>query len=332
MNLDDRAVLERFDAGQVLADLARLPDRLEAGWQAGLALPLHAVEGVERVALLGKGEPAAAMDLLAAYAAAQSPLPWGVGGEDLLPGWVQGERTLAVCLGPVVWGASPAQLRARGCRVITVEGAGEMAYNFGLLLAAFTRLGLLVGAEEELAEAVEAVRAQQSALAPETPVVRNPAKRMAGQFVGRWVILFGPGLLAPVARRWKERLNAWAKALAQSETLSEADRSGAGGLNHPEALLSQIMALFLQAPSLPERSRLRLAYTRQVYMVQGVNTDVIEARGSGRLAHLWTLLQFGEYSAAYLAVANGEDPAPAEVLAALEDELDRGSSQPNPTE
>jgi glucose/mannose-6-phosphate isomerase len=68
---------------------------------------------------------------------------------------------------------------------------------------------------------------------------------------------------------------------------------------------------------------MRLDYTRQILMTQGINTDVIRAKGESDLAHLWTLLHFGDYTSYYLAMAYGEDPTPVDFLTSLKEEMSK---------
>jgi glucose/mannose-6-phosphate isomerase len=145
-------------------------------------------------------------------------------------------------------------------------------------------------------------------------VTRNPAKRLAGQLVGRWVNVYGSGCLAPVARRWKGQINEIAKAGAGFEILPEADHNALAGLLNPADILSDTMTLFLRAPSNHPRTRLRTDLTRREFMVEGLNTDGYEAQGETPLAHIWTTLHFGDYTAYYLAMAYGADPTPVEAL------------------
>jgi glucose/mannose-6-phosphate isomerase len=131
--------------------------------------------------------------------------------------------------------------------------------------------------------------------------------------------------LNPVARRWKGQINEIAKAFAQFEFLPEANHNTLAGLNNPGSALTQTIALFLQAPSNHPRNRLRLEHTREIFMTQGMNTDVIQAKGESRLAHIWTLLHFGDYTSYYLAMMYGEDPTPVDILTALKDELGKAT-------
>jgi glucose/mannose-6-phosphate isomerase len=224
-----------------------------------------------------------------------------------------GCRILAVCTG----GELERRAIAHNVPVWKFAHEGQpraaVGFSFGLLLAVFTRLGLIPDPENDLLEALAGMRSQQETIRADIPVAQNPAKRMAGQLVGRWVNVYGSGMLAPVARRWKTQLNEVAKAGAGFEALPEADHNALAGLVNP-SLLMQTMSLFLQAPSDHPRNRLRLDLTRQGFMVEGLNTDVYNANGESTLAHVWTALHFGDYMAYYLAMSYEVDPTPVEAL------------------
>ena len=125
----------------------------------------------------------------------------------------------------------------------------------------------------------------------------------------------GSGLLTTVARRWKGQINEVAKAGANFEFLPEADHNTLAGTMNPEEVLNpHTMTLFLCAPSDHPRNRLRSDLTRKAFMLEGMNTDFVEARGNTPLAHMWTLILFGDYMAYYLAMGYGVDPTPIQAL------------------
>jgi glucose/mannose-6-phosphate isomerase len=349
MNLDDMGAFEQIDSQDMIGQINRLPDQLADAWELGQSLSLPGFTGVRYVLVAGMGGSAIGADLLASYAALRCSVPVIVLRDYHLPAWANGPETLVITSshsGNTEETLSVFdQARGRGCRVLAITTGGKLAeiaaaqgqpvwifvhsgqpraavgYSFGLLLAAFTRLGLLPDPSMELKDALDAMRDQRESLKPETPVRFNPAKRMAGQLMGRTVAVFAADFLAPVARRWKGQLAELAKAWGQFEEIPEADHNTLAGLDNPESILIQTFALFLTAPSNHARNRLRLEYTRQIMMTQAVNTDVIEARGSSSLAHMWTLLHFGDYTAYYLAIAYGEDPTPVEAIEMLKSEL-----------
>jgi glucose/mannose-6-phosphate isomerase len=230
----------------------------------------------------------------------------------------KGCRVLAVCTG----GKLSEKSREAGVPVWQFVHQGQpraaVGFSFGLLLGALCRLGLVPDAGGEIAGAVSAMKSQQAALLAEVSVPQNPAKRLAGQLMGRWVTVFGSGVLAPVARRWKGQINEIAKAVANFEFIPEADHNALAGVLHPEEVIPpHVMTLFLRAPSDHPRNRLRLSMTRKTYMLEGMNVDGYTARGDSPIAHIWTALHFGDYLAYYLAMAYGVDPTPVTALQSL---------------
>lgn len=343
MNLDDLARFKELDPQDMLGQINGLPDQLNQAWQLGQSLPLPEWKDIRQVVIAGMGGSAIGADLLAAYVFSLAPVPLVVHRDYGLPRWAQGEETLVVASSHS--GNTEETLdafdaaRKNGCRLLAICTGGELArraserglpvwtfphagqpraavgFSFGLLLALFSRLGLIADQASAVAEAVTAMKAWQEQLRPEAPTVQNPAKRYAGQLIGRWVTVMGAGLLAPVARRWKGQINEVAKAAASFEFLPEADHNTlAGTLNPEDLLMPRTMTLFLRAPSDHPRNRLRSDLTRQAFMLEGLNTDVIDGRGDSPLAHMWTLILFGDYMAYYLAMAYGVDPTPVTAL------------------
>jgi glucose/mannose-6-phosphate isomerase len=175
-------------------------------------------------------------------------------------------------------------------------------------------LNLIPNPSRELIGTIAALREGQTQLMADISIADNPAKRIAGQLVGRWVTVMGSGLLAPVARRWKGQISEIAKAWAQFEFLPEANHNTLAGINNPEDLLSRITVLFLRAPSDHPRNRLRSDLTRKTFMLEGLGTDFIDAQGETPMAHLWTCLHFGDYMAYYLAMAYEVNPTLVTVI------------------
>lgn len=342
MNLDDRERFRSLDVENMYGHIESLPDQLQTAWELGNRLELPAMKGVQNIVVAGMGGSAIGGDLTTAYIEAQATLPVIVHRDYGLPGWARDDTTLVIASSHS--GNTEETLdsftvaQQRGCRILAVCTGGKLAqaasaagmpvwqfdhkgqpraavgYSFGLLLALFHRLGLLSDPSAEVAEAIAAMRHQQQFLAAEVPVVNNPAKRMAGQLVDRWVVVIGSGHLAAVARRWKGQVSEIAKAWGQFEFLPEADHNTLAGLVNPADLFPKMMTLFLRAPGLHPRNQLRLALTRKGFMVEGLNTDFYEAQGESTLAHIWTALHFGDYMAYYLAMAYGVDPTPVTAL------------------
>jgi glucose/mannose-6-phosphate isomerase len=341
MDLDDFKSFPKIDPQNMLGEIDALPRQLQSAWELGQQQPLPDGKGITQVIISGMGGSAIGADLLAAYISPVCKRPVIVQRDYCLPAWAHGPETLVIASSHS--GNTEETLEAfetavkAGCRILAVCTGGELekraaihklpvwkfthagqpraavGFSFGLLLAAFTRMGLIPDSGKVLLEAVADMLSQQETLRADVPVAQNPAKRMAGQLVGRWVNVYGSGMLAPVARRWKGQGNEIAKAGAGFESLPEADHNALAGLENP-AVLMQTFTLFLSAPSDHPRNHLRIDLTRHGFMVAGLNTDIYGANGASPLAHIWTALHFGDYMAYYLAMAYGMDPTPVDAL------------------
>jgi glucose/mannose-6-phosphate isomerase len=350
MNLDDTKRFKELDSQDMIAAINELPDQLKQAWELGQQLDLPAYESIRQIVISGMGGSAIGGDLLANYGEPMLEVPVYVHRDYDLPAWAKGPETLVICSshsGNTEETLSAFEMAEKnGCQILAVTTNGELAkrakaggaglwifehkgqpraavgFSFGLLLAAVCRLGFLPDQSAEVAEAVAAMKAQQKNFLPDVPATSNPSKRMGGQFMGRWITVFGAGFLGVVARRWKTQLNEVAKSVATFEILPEADHNTLQGVMAPDEEFGASMVIFLESDHLHRRNQQRTEFTRMGIMLQGQNTDTIKASGTGRLAHMWTILHYGDYASYYLAMAYGVDPSPVPMIAELKERLD----------
>src|SRR5688572_23010155 len=334
----------------MLGEVDGLPDQLQKAWELGQTQPLPEVKDIRSIVIAGMGGSAIGADLVSAAVFSSIQVPVMVHRDYGLPAFARGKGTLVICSShsgntEETLDSFEAALK-NDCSIAVISTGGEIAkraaakkipvwtfqhngqpraavgFSFGLLLALFTRLKLIPDPAKDVADAIEAMKRSQLHLRVDVPTVKNPAKRYAGQLMGRWVTIVGAGLLAPVARRWKGQMNEVAKAGANFEYLPEADHNTlAGTMNPHETLNAHTMTMFLRAPSDHPRNRLRSDLTRKALMLEGMNTDHADARGATQLAHMWTLIIFGDYMAYYLAMAYKVDPTPIQALVNLKNAL-----------
>jgi len=349
MILDDVNRMRDLDTEDMLGQIEELPDQLETAWSRGQTLPLGLEQTITHVVVAGMGGSAIGADLLKAYSAPSLRVPMEIWRNYELPAYAEGPSTLVVLSShsgntEEVLSAQVAA-RARGTSVLAITRGGRLGasgevegfpvwrfehegqpraatgYSFGLLLNALARLGLLDDPSDEVADAVAAMRRQQEMLQPDVPVTSNPAKRMAGQLMERWPVFLGAGILEPVARRWRTQVAELAKAFAQFEALPEADHNMLAGILQPECLFACTMTVFLESSLEHQRNVLRTRLTREILMMEGINTDFFRASGDTRLAQQWTALHFGDYVAYYLAIAYGVDPTPIPAIEELKERM-----------
>ena len=339
MNLDDLDLFKKIDKYNMLAQIDGLPDQLQSAWDLGLAQPLPDFKEIQNILICGLGDSATAAELVTASVSSSIRLPVTLHRGYGLPAFASGRKTLIICCShsgntEEVLDAFEAAVK-NDCSLFVISTGGELikrasaknipawkfdshgvvdtaaiAYPFGLLLALFSRLKLIPDPANDVSEAIAMMKRSQQHIVANVIAAKNPAKRYAGQLVGRWVTFVATETLAPVARRWKTQINQLAKAGANFEIIPEATHNTLTATVNPnQTLNAHTMTLFMRAPNDHPRNRLRSDMMRKAFMLEGLNTDVIDARGQSVIAHLWTLILFGDYMAYYLAMAYGADPA-----------------------
>lgn len=350
MDLNNTEFFKELDQENMIGHINNLPDQLTNAWEIGQKSDLPAWTEINKIVVSGMGGSAIGADLLASYIEPNGTVPIILHRDYDLPAWASGEDTLVICSsysGNTEETLSAfAQAKVRGCKILAVATGGKLAeqakaldnaavwsfdyksqpraavgYSFTLLLAAYSRLGFLADPGAELKSTVLTMKEEQEVLRPEVPDTENSAKRLAGQLYGRWITIFGAGLLAPVARRWKGQINEVAKAQAALETLPEADHNTLQGVMQPEDGFGKSMSIFLRSTHNHERNQLRDEFTRMGMMLEGINTDFFLGKGSSRLADMWTTLHYGDYTSYYLAMAYGIDPTPVPMLIDLKGKM-----------
>lgn len=349
MNLDNHTQFALIDTLGMLEEIRALPQQLEKAWKTGEGLPLPQVKEISRIIIAGMGGSAIGADLLSAYIYSDCAIPLFVLRGYSLPAWAQGSDVLVICSSHS--GNTEETLTVfeeclqKGCSVMTISTGGKLlelarqhgithwsfthagqpraavGFSFGLLLNLFSRLKFIPAQEEALHQAAQAMRALLAEIDADRPVVQNLAKRLAGQAMERFPIVFGAEHLEPVARRWKTQLNEIGKCLAGFEFIPEADHNTLAGLEKPEELLYRIYALFLNSGNYSERNQKRFLLTAQEFMLAGVCIDPVIQKAERRLAEMWKLILLGDMVSFYLSMLYEVDPTPVDMLTNLKNAL-----------
>jgi glucose/mannose-6-phosphate isomerase len=344
MQLDNLDLMKELDSQNMIQHINDLPDQLAGAWKLGLNFSLPEFDNFNQVVIAGMGGSAIGGDLVAAYARLFSQVPITVVRGYNLPDW---PNTLVICsshsgnteetlsiFDQAIEAGLPTMAISTGGRLAEkaiqtgtplwtfeddFQPRAAVGFSFGLLLAALTRLGLfpVEKTASEILNTVQAMKTQMKDLQPEVTSPSNPGKRLAGQFVNRWVTIFGAGFLEPVARRWKTQINEIAKAQASFEVIPEANHNTLQGSYNPENNTTHSLKFFITSKLNHPRNQIREEYTRKAFMLEAFPTDFYRAKGGNVMEAMWTALHMGDYIAYYLAIAYQVDPTPVPMLADL---------------
>lgn len=348
--LDDPEAIATHDPSDFLGTVERFPEQISEALEIGAsAESLPALEGIRSIAVLGMGGSGISGDFLETVLSERSEVFVRAIKGYALPRWV-GPETL-------VFAASYSgnteetleafdEARRRGSPIVCVSTGGklgERAADAGLPLlrlppgfkprAALGYLSVpiliatrrIAGDEDmsDLDEAIGLIEKRSNEWGRAAPSDGNPAKRLAERLENHIPLVYGSeGPAALAAYRWKCQFNECSKVPAWSNSFPELNHNEIVGWGGMQDLTRDVFALIVLRDS-RERTRIskRIEITVQLIDKSVAFVEEVEGSGTGVLARLLDLIYFGDFTATYLALVRGVDPAPVHVIEELKREL-----------
>ena len=135
-------------------------------------------------------------------------------------------------------------------------------------------------------------------------------------------MVYGSGILVPVARRWAAQLNENAKRAAQWGAMPE--------MNHNEVVpwvdggswADKYTVVLLDDPGAPEDVRKRIPVTRDLAEAAGWKPHVLVPEGDHELTRMLSLAVMGDWLSYWIALAEDTDPTPIPTIEKLKKRLE----------
>ena len=176
------------------------------------------------------------------------------------------------------------------------------------------------GVCESLAAEAEGASALLGSLAeewgPDAPE-DSLAKSLARALDGTVPVVYGAGLTASVATRWKTQVNENAMQPAMAAALPEANHNDICAWDRADDF-GRWSAVLLDDAELHPQLRRRIALTAEV---AGEHGHVVESRGASAVERVLSLVFLGDLVSVYMAALAGVDPTPVAVLERFKGEL-----------
>lgn len=195
-------------------------------------------------------------------------------------------------------------------------------YFIAAFLELFTPLGLIdkSAAQERLAVSAW-LESQVSAWRPDVATENNPAKQLALEVMGKSAIIYSGPLLAPVANKMKICFNENAKNLAWWNQYPEFNHNEfIGWSSHPEAKPFAIIEI--RSPLEHERVQKRFIVSERMLSGKRPAPHVIVPKGDSLPKQIFWASMFGDFVSVYLALLNGLNPTPVDLVEKFKKSLD----------
>ena len=352
INLDDVKVYQQNDPEGMLARIKELPMQCQQAWQAAMSFKLPAdYADVDRVVVLGMGGSAIGGDLVRSLVQSESRIPVIVHREYGLPAFVD-EKTLVIAssysgnteetlsgfesalktkakkLAMTTGGKLQELAEANNIPVFKIEYKAQpraaLGFSFLPTLGVLQKLGFLKDKSADVAETVQVLEKLSARLGENSPLTGNPAKQLAQRLYGCLPVIYGAGIAAEAAHRWKTQINENGKAWAFFEVFPELNHNATVGYPFPPEIAQKIRVVLLRSPLFNERVKLRYEVTCELLKRAGVAYEFVDSEGKSALSQMMSLVMMGDFTSYYLAILYGVDPSPVEVISYLKDRLAKG--------
>jgi glucose/mannose-6-phosphate isomerase len=202
-----------------------------------------------------------------------------------------------------------------------VQPRMTVIYNLKALLAVLENFDVIQpGKQVEIAELSGWLESEIARWAPEVPSDQNYAKQLAEEAVGKTPIFYGGALTSPLAYKWKISWNENAKNVAFWNEYPEYDHNEfIGWTSHP---IEKPFAIFDLISSLEHPQILkRFELSDRLLSGKRPKATVINLAGETLIAQLLWGTILADFVSIYVAILNGVDPTPVELVEKLKKEL-----------
>jgi glucose/mannose-6-phosphate isomerase len=216
-------------------------------------------------------------------------------------------------------GQLAARAREEGVPVIGVPSGMQPRAAVVYMAVAALECAALCGAGPSLRGEIEGAEPLLSRLVEEWGPDAgddSASKALARELHGSIPVVYGAGPTAAVAQRWKNQLNENAKLPAFWGDLPESDHNEICGWDRA-AELGRMRAVFLDDPTIDERTRARIEPTARI----ATPSSRVEAVGDDGVQRVLSLVLLGDLVSVYLAALDGIDPWEIDPIERLKAEL-----------
>jgi glucose/mannose-6-phosphate isomerase len=215
--------------------------------------------------------------------------------------------------------------QARGHPLFTIPGGIQPRMSSFFFLVAFVQLFEALGLVEqgklaELRKTGEWLKDQTASWRAEVPTSKNPAKQLAQELMGKSVVVYSGPKLFPVANKFKICLNENAKNVAWVNQYPEFNHNEfIGWTSHPTDKPYAVVEIRSNLEH--ERVQKRFVVSEKLLSGKRPAPEVIEPQGDTLIRQQLWAANFGDFVSLYVAILNGLNPTPVDLVEKLKVEL-----------
>jgi glucose/mannose-6-phosphate isomerase len=352
VNLDDVKIYHKLDPEGMLARVKELPMQCRQAWKSMMDFNLPAdYHEVNKIVVLGMGGSAIGGDLVRTLVQGECKRPviihrdyglpafvdnrtlliassYSGNTEETLSGFEESLKTEAKKLVMTTGGKLAEMAAANNVPVFKIEYRAQpraaLGHSFLPTLGVLNKLGFIKDRSADVNEAVEVLEKISAKLDDKSALKSNRAKQIAQRLYGCLPVIYGAGIAAEAAHRWKTQINENSKAWCFHEIFPELNHNATVGFAMPKEVISKIRVILLRSSTFTRRINLRYEVTCELLKQAGITYEFVDGEGQSPLGQMMSLVMMGDFVSYYLAILYNVDPSPVKVISYLKGRLEKG--------
>lgn len=191
-----------------------------------------------------------------------------------------------------------------------------LGYQLRALIEILEQAHLVDGTIEQLNQAGSWLKDHISNWLPTVPAANNQAKQIAQELMGKSIVVYSGPQLFPAAYKWKISFNENAKHIAWCNQLPEANHNEILGWTE-QPVQKPYAVIDLRSSLEHPRVQKRFEVTEKLLSGRRPSPIVIRTQGETLLQQLLWTITLGDFASLYLALLNGLNPTPVELIEKL---------------
>jgi len=350
MMVNDIEKIATVDKANMLDGLAQFPDQIKESLAIAEATERFNFIKVDNVIIAGMGASAISGDILANLFRDKLDVPIIVNREYDLPKWVN-KDTLIICIsysGNTIETLSSFKIASqKKCKIICISTGGKLqdlaekrgvpfvkipagiqpraatAYLFFPSMIFLKKIGLLkTSIETDIDETIAVTQEFVTMNNKTAPEEDNLANQLAKKIFGTIPQIYGWGIYASIAKRWRHQFNENSKIIARTDLVPECNHNDIVGWSaNPEISKQFSCFLFRDKDEESIEMTTRLNFMHDLFHNTAGNVIEVSPKGKSQLAKMMYLMCLGDFTSCYLAVLRGIDPSPVDIITELKKRL-----------
>ncbi len=352
-NLDDIKQIKELDRDNILGSIEELYLQIEQAWQETKNINFSPkYSGAKNIIAVGMGGSALGPHIVKSIYSNDLKIPFEIISGYNLPNYAD---DATICLLSSYSGTTEEVLSAGeelakrqllGCG-ITTDGnlstylkdhnfpayifdpkhnpSGQprmgVGYSIAGVLGMLKNAGFLNIEENEIENAIRAIKKSENKYGIKISEEENPAKQFAKQLQNKNIVIVASEFLAGNAHTLTNQINESAKQFADYFELPELNHHLMEGLKYPVSNADNMRFLFINSELYNPRVKMRYPITQKVIEQNNIKYMEFVPEAREKLSQALEVLVFGSYVGFYLAMLNGVNPSEIPFVKFFKEEL-----------